>query len=159
MKYSFSLGCRIIYATHCLRFGFLFMLSVFCNLLSLSLVVGLLQVMLLGDSAVGKTCVLVRFKDGAFLGGNFIATVGIDFRVRVTPFNSPDRLVILFIISVRPIKGLSFVLFSCYSYEEILKCETQPNDIDKATRAPLVTVTSGQLSRYFHTEHFIILRW
>ncbi|KAG7243710.1 hypothetical protein INR49_011267 [Caranx melampygus] len=40
------------------------------------------KVMLLGDSAVGKTCVLVRFKDGAFLGGNFIATVGIDFRVR-----------------------------------------------------------------------------
>ncbi|KAI4881304.1 hypothetical protein NFI96_029919, partial [Prochilodus magdalenae] len=38
------------------------------------------KVMLLGDSAVGKTCVLVRFKDGAFLGGNFIATVGIDFR-------------------------------------------------------------------------------
>lgn len=44
-----------------------------------------LQVMLLGDSAVGKTCVLVRFKDGAFLGGNFIATVGIDFRVRNSP--------------------------------------------------------------------------
>lgn len=41
-----------------------------------------IQVMLLGDSSVGKTCVLVRFKDGAFLGGNFIATVGIDFRVR-----------------------------------------------------------------------------
>uniref|UniRef100_A0A672YQG2 small monomeric GTPase n=1 Tax=Sphaeramia orbicularis TaxID=375764 RepID=A0A672YQG2_9TELE len=40
-------------------------------------------VMLLGDSAVGKTCVLVRFKDGAFLGGNFIATVGIDFRNKV----------------------------------------------------------------------------
>ncbi|TRY80222.1 hypothetical protein DNTS_024069 [Danionella cerebrum] len=40
------------------------------------------KVMLLGDSAVGKTCILVRFKDGAFLGGNFIATVGIDFRVR-----------------------------------------------------------------------------
>lgn len=42
----------------------------------------LFQVMLLGDSSVGKTCLLVRFKDGAFLGGNFIATVGIDFRVR-----------------------------------------------------------------------------
>uniref|UniRef100_A0AAX7VFP8 small monomeric GTPase n=1 Tax=Astatotilapia calliptera TaxID=8154 RepID=A0AAX7VFP8_ASTCA len=39
------------------------------------------KVMLLGDSAVGKTCLLVRFKDGAFLGGNFIATVGIDFRI------------------------------------------------------------------------------
>lgn len=42
------------------------------------------KVMLLGDSAVGKTCILVRFKDGAFLGGNFIATVGIDFRVSET---------------------------------------------------------------------------
>ncbi|CAH1273550.1 RAB26 [Branchiostoma lanceolatum] len=39
------------------------------------------KVMLIGDSGVGKTCVLVRFKDGAFLSGSFISTVGIDFRV------------------------------------------------------------------------------
>ncbi|NXF95518.1 RAB26 protein, partial [Eubucco bourcierii] len=39
------------------------------------------QVMLVGDSGVGKTCLLVRFKDGAFLAGSFISTVGIDFRV------------------------------------------------------------------------------
>lgn len=38
--------------------------------------------MLLGDSGVGKTCFLIRFRDGAFLSGTFIATVGIDFRVR-----------------------------------------------------------------------------
>lgn len=31
---------------------------------------------------MGKTCLLVRFKDGAFLAGTFISTVGIDFRVR-----------------------------------------------------------------------------
>jgi hypothetical protein len=37
--------------------------------------------MLLGDSGVGKTCLLVNFKDGKFLDGNFIATVGMDFRV------------------------------------------------------------------------------
>lgn len=37
--------------------------------------------MLIGDSGVGKTCLLVRFKDGAFLSGSFISTVGIDFRV------------------------------------------------------------------------------
>lgn len=37
--------------------------------------------MLVGDSGVGKTCLLVRFKDGAFLAGTFISTVGIDFRV------------------------------------------------------------------------------
>ncbi|KAG9350339.1 hypothetical protein JZ751_026693 [Albula glossodonta] len=41
------------------------------------------KVMLLGDSAVGKTCFLVQFKDGAFLAGSFIATVGIDFRNKV----------------------------------------------------------------------------
>lgn len=39
--------------------------------------------MLVGDSGVGKTCLLVRFKDGAFLAGTFISTVGIDFRVRM----------------------------------------------------------------------------
>ncbi|XP_041888405.1 ras-related protein Rab-37 isoform X1 [Corvus kubaryi] len=40
-------------------------------------------VMLLGDSGVGKTCFLLQFKDGAFLSGTFIATVGIDFRNKV----------------------------------------------------------------------------
>uniref|UniRef100_A0A3B1J1D7 RAB26, member RAS oncogene family n=1 Tax=Astyanax mexicanus TaxID=7994 RepID=A0A3B1J1D7_ASTMX len=40
--------------------------------------------MLVGDSGVGKTCLLVRFKDGAFLAGSFISTVGIDFRVSGT---------------------------------------------------------------------------
>ncbi|XP_065923561.1 ras-related protein Rab-26 isoform X5 [Magallana gigas] len=41
------------------------------------------EVMLIGDSGVGKTCLLVRFKDGAFLSGSFISTVGIDFRNKV----------------------------------------------------------------------------
>ncbi|XP_046577645.1 ras-related protein Rab-37-like isoform X7 [Haliotis rubra] len=41
------------------------------------------QVMLIGDSGVGKTCLLVRFKDGTFLSGSFISTVGIDFRNKV----------------------------------------------------------------------------
>ncbi|VDN06460.1 unnamed protein product [Thelazia callipaeda] len=36
--------------------------------------------MLIGDSCCGKTCLLIRFKDGAFLNNNFIATVGIDYR-------------------------------------------------------------------------------
>jgi GTPase SAR1 family protein len=39
------------------------------------------KVMLIGDSGVGKTCLLVRFKDDTFLTCNFIATVGIDFKV------------------------------------------------------------------------------
>ncbi|XP_064150852.1 LOW QUALITY PROTEIN: ras-related protein Rab-26 [Loxodonta africana] len=39
------------------------------------------KVMLVGDSGVGKTCLLVHFKDRVFLAGIFIATVGINFRV------------------------------------------------------------------------------
>ncbi|XP_021354785.1 ras-related protein Rab-26-like isoform X5 [Mizuhopecten yessoensis] len=46
-------------------------------------VVDSVKVMLIGDSGVGKTCLLVRFKDGAFLSGSFISTVGIDFRNKV----------------------------------------------------------------------------
>ncbi|XP_076331494.1 ras-related protein Rab-37-like isoform X3 [Tachypleus tridentatus] len=45
------------------------------------------KVMLVGDSGVGKTCVLVRYKDGAFLSGAFISTVGIDFRNKVVPLD------------------------------------------------------------------------
>ncbi|XP_060528357.1 ras-related protein Rab-37-like isoform X3 [Cylas formicarius] len=41
------------------------------------------KVMLLGDSGVGKTCMLMRFRDGLFLSGNFISTVGVDFRTKV----------------------------------------------------------------------------
>ncbi|XP_075033995.1 ras-related protein Rab-37 isoform X3 [Mixophyes fleayi] len=45
------------------------------------------KVMLLGDSGVGKTCFLIQYKDGAFLSGAFLSTVGIDFRVRVPSQN------------------------------------------------------------------------
>uniref|UniRef100_A0A6P7FRQ5 small monomeric GTPase n=1 Tax=Diabrotica virgifera virgifera TaxID=50390 RepID=A0A6P7FRQ5_DIAVI len=41
------------------------------------------KVMLLGDSGVGKTCILMRFREGTFLSGNFISTVGVDFRTKV----------------------------------------------------------------------------
>lgn len=57
--------------------------------------------MLLGDSSVGKTCLLVRFKDGAFLGGNFIATVGIDFRVR-DGVKQPQRLIHRYVLPCLP---------------------------------------------------------
>ncbi|XP_050534479.1 ras-related protein Rab-37 isoform X2 [Daktulosphaira vitifoliae] len=41
------------------------------------------KVMVLGDSGVGKTCLLVRFRDDMFLSGNYISTVGVDFRNKV----------------------------------------------------------------------------
>lgn len=49
--------------------------------------------MLLGDSGVGKTCLLVRFKDGAFLSGSFISTVGIDYKVKIKNIQTPPSYI------------------------------------------------------------------
>ncbi|KAL1239984.1 Ras-related protein [Trichinella pseudospiralis] len=45
------------------------------------------KVMLVGDSYVGKTCLLVRLKDDKFLGDNFQSTVGIDYMSKVISVN------------------------------------------------------------------------
>ena len=44
--------------------------------------------MLLGDSCVGKSCILVRFADDEF-NDNYSATIGVDFRFR--SLNQLDR--------------------------------------------------------------------
>ncbi|UMM41321.1 hypothetical protein L5515_017633 [Caenorhabditis briggsae] len=49
------------------------------------------NVMILGDSCTGKTCLLIRYKDGAFLNNNFISTVGIDYRNKL--INMGDKKV------------------------------------------------------------------
>ncbi|NWR66255.1 RAB26 protein, partial [Bucorvus abyssinicus] len=41
------------------------------------------QTILVGDSGVGKTSLLVQFDQGKFIPGSFSATVGIGFTVRV----------------------------------------------------------------------------
>ncbi|NWI47595.1 RAB26 protein, partial [Picathartes gymnocephalus] len=40
------------------------------------------QTILVGDSGVGKTSLLVQFDQGKFIPGSFSATVGIGFTVR-----------------------------------------------------------------------------
>ncbi|XP_069968150.1 uncharacterized protein Rab26 isoform X3 [Bactrocera oleae] len=40
------------------------------------------KVIMLGDSGVGKTCLLIRFYDGKYMPHYYITTVGIDYRVR-----------------------------------------------------------------------------
>eukprot|EP00043_Microstomoeca_roanoka_P011407 m.107440 g.107440 ORF g.107440 m.107440 type:complete len:205 (+) comp15186_c2_seq2:261-875(+) len=41
----------------------------------------LFKLLLIGESGVGKTCVLFRFSDDAF-NASFISTIGIDFKIR-----------------------------------------------------------------------------
>ncbi|NWW21133.1 RAB26 protein, partial [Falcunculus frontatus] len=43
------------------------------------------QTILVGDSGVGKTSLLVQFDQGKFIPGSFSATVGIGFTVRAQP--------------------------------------------------------------------------
>ena len=40
----------------------------------------LIKLLLIGDSGVGKSCLLVRFSDDAF-SASYITTIGIDFKV------------------------------------------------------------------------------
>ncbi|XP_020713873.1 ras and EF-hand domain-containing protein isoform X1 [Ceratitis capitata] len=41
------------------------------------------KVIMLGDSGVGKTCILIRFYDGKYMPHYYITTVGIDFRNKI----------------------------------------------------------------------------
>ena len=41
----------------------------------------LFKLLVIGDSSVGKTAILLRFSDDSF-SPNFISTIGIDFRIK-----------------------------------------------------------------------------
>ena len=46
----------------------------------------LFKLLLIGDSGVGKTCILFRFSDDAF-NTTFISTIGIDFKLKTIELN------------------------------------------------------------------------
>uniref|UniRef100_H3BZY9 small monomeric GTPase n=1 Tax=Tetraodon nigroviridis TaxID=99883 RepID=H3BZY9_TETNG len=41
----------------------------------------LFKLLLIGDSGVGKSCLLLRFADGAYTD-SYISTIGVDFKIR-----------------------------------------------------------------------------
>ena len=46
----------------------------------------LVKLLLIGDSGVGKSCLLLRFSDDSFTT-SFITTIGIDFKIRTIEEN------------------------------------------------------------------------
>lgn len=92
--------------------------------------------MLLGDSGVGKTCLLVRFKDDTFLSGSFIATVGIDFRNKTIVIN--NKQVKLQIYDTVCTKGTrktytstrKLIIFSMHIYSSLLKLRAEMRKCD-----------------------------
>jgi len=73
-----------------------------------------LQTILLGDSGVGKTSLLVQFDTGRFQPGNFAATVGIGFTVSNT---APRYL----------IKAFQLETVECNEDSSILFCKVNFN--------------------------------
>lgn len=50
------------------------------------------QILLIGDSGIGKTCILRRFADDKF-DPNYILTIGVDFKVKTIEINGKSVLV------------------------------------------------------------------
>jgi tRNA U34 5-carboxymethylaminomethyl modifying GTPase MnmE/TrmE len=42
----------------------------------------LFKILLIGDSGVGKSCLLLRFAEDSFFGDRYISTIGVDFKIR-----------------------------------------------------------------------------
>jgi hypothetical protein len=60
----------------------------------------LIKLLLIGDSGVGKSCLLLRFSDGSFTT-SFITTIGIDFKISQSPTSHGCRGAALFRSAIR----------------------------------------------------------
>ena len=50
----------------------------------------LFKIVIIGDSGVGKSCMLLRFADGTFTD-SFISTIGVDFKIKTLNIDNKKK--------------------------------------------------------------------
>ncbi len=69
----------------------------------------LFKILLVGDSGVGKSSLLLRFADDTFCE-SYISTIGVDFKIKTVYLD--DKVVKLQVISIVPFVIFIFLLYS-----------------------------------------------
>uniref|UniRef100_A0A3Q3VV23 small monomeric GTPase n=1 Tax=Mola mola TaxID=94237 RepID=A0A3Q3VV23_MOLML len=90
----------------------------------------LFKLLLIGDSGVGKTCLLFRFSEDAF-NTTFISTIGIDFKIRTIELDGKkiklqiccDQVVTKMVLAVKP-KCVQLECVNLNNIESLLKMTT-----------------------------------
>ncbi|KAK6014547.1 Ras family protein [Ostertagia ostertagi] len=74
----------------------------------------LFKLLLIGDSGVGKTCILYRFSDDAF-NTTFISTIGIDFKIKTIELRrKEDQAANMYFVGIRQVKKVHTITTSYY---------------------------------------------
>ena len=93
----------------------------------------LFKILLIGDSGVGKTCILCRFSDDSF-NSSFISTIGIDFKMKTIELNGKKIKLQIWLV-------LFFNLVIKKKNNELLKFESYYRDTAGQERFYTITST------------------
>ena len=113
------------------------------------------KLVLIGDSGVGKSCLLLRFADDTYTESH-ISTIGVDFKITIGPSSTAaQRLQIQLQTRERPgPKGTHKP--SCLSYERLPSCSRAlvPSCPRASPHGPLTqALTSGRAARRRRRAH------
>ncbi|EZG76549.1 small GTPase family Rab subfamily protein [Gregarina niphandrodes] len=126
----------------------------------------LLKIVLVGDTGVGKSCLLVRFVDDTF-AESYISTIGVDFRFRVIKINDrPTRLQIWDTAGQERFRTITsayyrgadgvVVMYDCTNRTSFNNVESWVTEVDKQSGGSaikiLVATKSDALERTISTE-------
>lgn len=74
----------------------------------------LFKLLLIGDSGVGKSCLLLRFADDTYTE-SYISTIGVDFKIRTIELEGKT-------VKLQIVRRLSPLLSTCAVLPELVHC-------------------------------------